>query len=49
MQSEVELVAPISRTQSIATIGNPLGAIPLAVLIDLFIQWRNGNPFLSRP
>jgi site-specific recombinase len=29
------------------TVGNLLGAIPLSLLIDLFIQWRNGNPFLS--
>jgi site-specific recombinase len=28
--------------------GNLLGAIPLAVLLDLLIQWRNGNPFLSQ-
>lgn len=48
MQSEVKLVAAITRTQSIVTIGNLLGAIPLAVLIDLFIQWRNGNPFLAQ-
>jgi site-specific recombinase len=47
MQSEVKLVAAITRTQSIVTIGNLMGAIPLAVLIDLFIQWKNGNPFLN--
>jgi site-specific recombinase len=47
MQSEVKLVAAISRTQTIVTIGNLLGAIPLAVLIDIFIQWKNGNPFLA--
>jgi len=47
MQSEVELVAAITRTQTIVTIGNLLGAIPLAVLIDLFIQWESGYPFLS--
>jgi site-specific recombinase len=47
MQSEVKLVAAITRTQTIVTIGNLLGAIPLAVLIDLFIQWKNGNPFLA--
>ncbi len=47
MQSEVKLVAAITRTQTIVTIGNLLGAIPLSVLIDLFIQWRNGNPFLA--
>jgi site-specific recombinase len=48
MQSEVRLVAAITRTQTIVTIGNLLGAIPLAVLIDLFIQWRNGNSFLPQ-
>jgi site-specific recombinase len=47
MHAEVKLVAAITRTQSIVTVGNLLGAIPLAVLIDLFIQWRNGNPFLT--
>jgi site-specific recombinase len=47
MQSEVRLVAAISRTQSIVTIGNLLGAIPVALMIDLFIQWKNGNPFLD--
>lgn len=48
MRSEVRLVAAIARTQFIVTVANLLGAIPLAVLIDLFIQWRNGNPFLSQ-
>jgi site-specific recombinase len=47
MQSEVELVAAITRTQTVVTIGNLLGAIPLAVLIDLLIQWESGRPFLS--
>lgn len=47
MQSEVELVAAITRTQSIVTFGNLAGAIPLAVLIDLLVQWKNGNPFLT--
>lgn len=47
MRSEVRLVAAITRTQSIVTIGNLLGAIPMAILIDLFIRWRSGNPFLN--
>ena len=47
MQSEVKLVAAITRTQTIVTVGNLLGAIPLAVLIDLLIQWRTGSPFLA--
>ncbi|MGA2115127.1 MAG: hypothetical protein ABSH56_10315 [Bryobacteraceae bacterium] len=47
MQSEVRLVAAITRTQTIVTIGNLLGAIPLAVLIGVLIQWKNGSPFLS--
>lgn len=47
MHAEVELVAAISRTQSIVTIGNLLGAIPLAVLIDLFFRWIDGSPYLS--
>jgi len=48
MQSEVGLVAAITRTQAIVTIGNLLGAIPMAVLIDLLFQWGNGHPFLDR-
>jgi len=47
MQSEVQLVAAITRTQTIVTVGNLLGAIPLAVLIGLVIQWQNGHPVLS--
>jgi site-specific recombinase len=48
MQAEVKLVTAITRTQTVVTMGNLLGAIPLAVVLDLLIQWRNGNPFLSR-
>src|ERR1035438_173007 len=47
MHSEVELVAAITRTQTVVTIGNLIGAIPLAILIDFFIQWKTGHPFLS--
>jgi site-specific recombinase len=47
MRTEVNLVAAITRTQWIVTIGNLLGAIPLAMIIGLFIQWKNGNPFLD--
>jgi site-specific recombinase len=47
MQAEVDLVAAITRTQAIVTAGNLLGAIPLAVLIDLLIQWSTGKPFLT--
>jgi site-specific recombinase len=48
MQSEVKLVAAIARTQFIVTAGNLLGAIPLAFLLDLFVQWKNGAPFLTQ-
>jgi site-specific recombinase len=48
MQSEVKLVAAITRTQTIVTVGKLLGAIPLAILIDLLIQWRTGSPFLAQ-
>ncbi len=48
MHSEVRLVAAITRTQTVVTVGNLLGAIPLAVLVDLFIQARHGHPFLSQ-
>ena len=47
MRAEINLVAAITRTQTIVTIGNLLGAIPLSILIDWFIQWKNGNPFLT--
>jgi site-specific recombinase len=47
MRSEVNLVTAITRTQTIVTVGNLLGAIPMAILIDLFMQWKIGNPFLT--
>src|SRR5580658_4402601 len=47
MRSEVNLVTAITRTQTVVTVGNLLGAIPLSMLIDALIQWRNGNPFLT--
>ncbi len=47
MRSEVNVVTAITRTQTIVTIGNLLGAIPLSMLVDLFIQWKAGNPFLT--
>jgi site-specific recombinase len=47
MHSEVGLVAAIMRTQTVVTLGNLLGAIPLAILIDLFIQARHGHPFMN--
>ena len=47
MRSEVNVVTAITRTQTIVTLGNLLGAIPLSILIDLFIQWKVGNPFLT--
>jgi len=46
MHAEVGLVAAITRTQSIVTIGNLLGAIPLAALIDLLVRWKTGSSFL---
>lgn len=48
MRQEVGLVTAITRTQAVVTVGNLLGAIPLALLIDAFIQWKYGSPFLSR-
>jgi site-specific recombinase len=47
MRAEVDLVTAITRTQTIVTIGNLLGAIPMSILIDLLMQWRIGNPFLT--
>jgi site-specific recombinase len=48
MRSEVNVVTAITRTQTIVTIGNLLGAIPASILIDVFMQWKIGNPFLTR-
>jgi site-specific recombinase len=47
MHTEVELVAAIARTQAVVTVGNLLGAIPAAALIDLYIRWRTGHSFLA--
>jgi site-specific recombinase len=47
MHSEVKLVAAITRTQVIVTLGNLTGAIPAAFLIDLYIRWRTGHSFLA--
>jgi site-specific recombinase len=48
MHAEVDLVAAIARTQCVVTIGNLLGAIPLALLIDVLFRAADGSPFLSR-
>jgi site-specific recombinase len=48
MRTEVSVVAAITRTQTIVTIGNLLGAIPASILIDILMQWTIGNPFLTR-
>jgi site-specific recombinase len=47
MRSEISLVAAITRTQTIVTVGNLCGAIPVSVLLDRFIEWKAGNPFLT--
>jgi site-specific recombinase len=47
MRGEVNLIAAITRTQFIVTIGNLFGAIPSALLIDAFLRWRTGHSFLS--
>jgi site-specific recombinase len=47
MHTEVELVAAICRTQTVVTVGNLLGAIPLALLIDLALQSLTGHPYLN--
>ena len=47
MQSEVKLVAAITRTQVVVTAGNLLGAIPMAILIDLSVRWRTAHSFLA--
>jgi site-specific recombinase len=39
MRSEVSLVTAITRTQTIVTVGNLLGAIPASILIDVLMQW----------
>jgi site-specific recombinase len=47
MHKEVNLIAAITRTQLIVTVGNLLGAIPSALLIDACLRWMTGHPFLS--
>ena len=47
MRLEIELVSAITRTQTIVTIANLLGAIPAAIVIDTLMQWTIGNPFLT--
>jgi site-specific recombinase len=47
MQAEVRLIATITRTQFIVTAGNLLGAMPTALLVDAFLRWTTGHPFLS--
>jgi site-specific recombinase len=47
MQEEVDLIAAITRTQFVVTIGNLLGAMPLAFAIDAFLRWKTGHSFLS--
>jgi len=41
-------VTAITRTQTIVTVGNLLGAIPMAALIDLYIRWRFGHSYLGQ-
>lgn len=48
MKAEVERVAAITRTQVIVTLGNVLGAVSLAGIIDLLIQWSTGRSFLNQ-
>jgi site-specific recombinase len=47
MHAEVNLVAAITRTQAVVTIGNLLGAIPLSLLIDALFRATSGSPFLN--
>jgi site-specific recombinase len=47
MHQEVKLIAAITRTQFVVTVGNLLGAMPSALLIDAFLRWTTGHPFLS--
>ncbi len=46
-RSEVDLTAAIARTQTIVTIGNLLGAMPMAMAIDALLVWKTGSPALS--
>ena len=47
MHSEVGVVAAITRTQTVVTLGNLVGAVPVALLIDLLIRWQTGKSFLT--
>jgi site-specific recombinase len=45
--AQVELVAGITRSQVVATLGNILLAIPIGFLIGEFGLWASGDPLIS--
>jgi len=47
VSEQVELVAGITRSQVVATLGNVLGTIPVAVLLAVGVYWLTGAPPLD--
>jgi site-specific recombinase len=47
VETQVELVAGITRSQIVATLGNVLLAIPIGLLIGEFGLWATGEPLIS--
>lgn len=46
-EEEIRIIAALTRTQFVVTIGNLIGTIPMALLIDLLWQLRYGHPYLT--
>jgi site-specific recombinase len=46
-EARLQLISSITSTQFIVTIGNILGAVPMALLVDRFQVFTRGEPFLS--
>lgn len=48
-ETEVDMVAAITRGQVAATLGNLLAAMPVAFLVDRLWQWVLGHPVMDAP
>jgi site-specific recombinase len=46
-EARLQLIASITSTQFVVTIGNILGAVPMAFVLDRFWIFTHGTPFLS--
>lgn len=45
-QEEVDMIAAMARTQFVVTIANLLGAMPMAIAVDVLWRWKFGYPYL---